>query len=70
MLCMGLDWKSKNLNEVLFYVFLRMIRKGADLTVFNTLICEDLEEFLLRFWGVTIVLKSCAQTQDAMTTIA
>ncbi len=47
-----------------------MIRKGADLTVFNTLICEDLEEFVLRFWGVTIVLKSCAQTQDAMTTIA
>lgn len=50
-------------------MFLRMIRKGADLIVLNALICEDLEELLLRFWGVTIVLKSCAQTQDGMTNI-
>ncbi len=63
MLCMGLDWKSKKWNEALFYVFLRMIRKGADLTVFNALTWEDLEEFV-KVLGVTIELKSCAQTRD------
>ncbi len=40
-----------------------MIRKGADLTVFNALTCEDLEEFV-KVLGVTIELKSCAQTRD------
>ncbi len=40
-----------------------MIRKGADLTVFNALTCEDLEEFV-KVLGVTVVLKSCAQTRD------